>query len=116
MRKGVLRNFAKFIGKDLCQSLSFDKVAGPASVMVLKLDDWIVQQILINFNFHFLFSFNGNNFVLSQNIELAMFKSKWRNHVKLRRYFKVIIKLNRSIVHRCSGVSITNLGQIHLFF
>ena len=26
--KGVLRNFAKFIGKHLCQSLLFNKVAG----------------------------------------------------------------------------------------
>ena len=28
MRKGVLRNFANFIGKHLCQSLCFNKVAG----------------------------------------------------------------------------------------
>ena len=28
VKKGVLRNFAKFIGKDLCQSLFFNKVAG----------------------------------------------------------------------------------------
>ena len=28
VRKGVLRNFAKFTGKHLCQSLFFDKVAG----------------------------------------------------------------------------------------
>ena len=27
-KKGVLRNFAKFTGKHLCQSLYFDKVAG----------------------------------------------------------------------------------------
>ena len=28
VRQGVLRNFAKFTGKHLCQSLFFDKVAG----------------------------------------------------------------------------------------
>ena len=28
LRKGVLRNFAKFTGKHLCQSLFFNKVAG----------------------------------------------------------------------------------------
>ena len=28
VRKGVLRNFAKFTGKDLCQSHFFNKVAG----------------------------------------------------------------------------------------
>ena len=27
-KKGVLRNFAKFTGKHLCQSLFFNKVAG----------------------------------------------------------------------------------------
>ena len=29
VRKGILRNFAKFTGKHLCQSLFFNKVAGP---------------------------------------------------------------------------------------
>ena len=28
-KKGVLRNFAKFTGKHLCQDLLFNKVAGP---------------------------------------------------------------------------------------
>ena len=28
VKKGVLRNFAKFTGKDLCQSHFFNKVAG----------------------------------------------------------------------------------------
>ena len=28
MKKGVLRNFAKFAGKHLCQSLIFNKVVG----------------------------------------------------------------------------------------
>ena len=28
MKKGVLRNFTKFTGKQLCQSLFFNKVAG----------------------------------------------------------------------------------------
>ena len=28
LRKGILRNFAKFTGKHLCQSLFFNKVAG----------------------------------------------------------------------------------------
>ena len=30
VRKGVLRNFVKFAGKHLCQSLFINKVAGPA--------------------------------------------------------------------------------------
>ena len=34
--KGVLRNFAKFTGKRLCQSLFFNKVAGLRSATLLK--------------------------------------------------------------------------------
>ena len=33
-KKGVLRNFAKFIEKHLCQSLYFNKVAGLSSTLV----------------------------------------------------------------------------------
>ena len=35
-KKGVLRNFAKFIGKHLCQSLFFNKVAGRKPACLLK--------------------------------------------------------------------------------
>ena len=37
-KKGILRNFAKFTGKRLCQSLFFDKVAGlrPANLFLKK--------------------------------------------------------------------------------
>ena len=35
-KKGVLRNFAKFTGKNLCQSLFFNKVAGLRPATVLK--------------------------------------------------------------------------------
>ena len=35
-KKGVLRNFAKFIGKHLCQNLFFDKVAGLRPETLLK--------------------------------------------------------------------------------
>ena len=37
LRKGVLRNIAKFIGKYLCQSLLFNKVAGLWSLLSIKL-------------------------------------------------------------------------------
>ena len=33
VKKGILRNFAKFTGKHLCQSLFFNKVAGEASFL-----------------------------------------------------------------------------------
>ena len=35
-RKGVLRNFAKFTGKQLCQSLFFNKVAGCLSLQLYE--------------------------------------------------------------------------------
>ena len=38
--KGVLRNFAKFTGKHLCQSLFFNKVAGLRPVTLLKKRLW----------------------------------------------------------------------------
>ena len=31
MKKGILRNFTKFAAKNLCQSLFFNKVAGPCT-------------------------------------------------------------------------------------
>ena len=40
MKKGVLRNFAKFKGKYLCQSLFFDKVAGLSHAALLKKRPW----------------------------------------------------------------------------
>ena len=36
VKKGVLRNFLKFTGKHLCQSLFFNKVAGSACNFIKK--------------------------------------------------------------------------------
>ena len=36
LKKGVLRNFTKFAGKHLCQSLFFKKVTGPATLLKNK--------------------------------------------------------------------------------
>ena len=49
---GVLRNFAKFTGKQLCQSLFFNKVAGLWSTTLLKKRDpgtGVLLRILRNF-------------------------------------------------------------------
>ena len=40
LRKGVHRNFAKFTGKHLCQSLLFNKVAGFRPSTLLKKSLW----------------------------------------------------------------------------
>ena len=39
-KKGVLRNFTKFTGKHLCQSLFFHKVAGLGPATLLKKRLW----------------------------------------------------------------------------
>ena len=41
MKKGVLENFAKFLGKHLCQSLFFNKVAGLRPATLLKKRLWL---------------------------------------------------------------------------
>ena len=40
LSKGVLRNFTKFTGKHLCQSLYLNKVAGMRSAILLKKRLW----------------------------------------------------------------------------
>ena len=40
VNKGILRNFATFTGKRLCQSLFFNKVAGPRPAILLKKRLW----------------------------------------------------------------------------
>ena len=40
VKKGVLRNFAKFTGKHLCQSVFFNKVAGLRPATLLKKRLW----------------------------------------------------------------------------
>ena len=48
VKKGVLKNFAKFIEKQLCQSLFFNKVAGLKSKTLLKKELWH-RRISMNF-------------------------------------------------------------------
>ena len=45
--KGVLRNFSKFTGKHLCQSLFFNKVAGGACNFIKK--ETLAQVFPVNF-------------------------------------------------------------------
>ena len=40
IREGVLRNFVKFTGKHLCQSLFFNNIVGPRAASVLKKRLW----------------------------------------------------------------------------
>ena len=42
-KKGILRNFAKFTGKHLCQSLFFNKVAGVTYMLLIFMSKKIVH-------------------------------------------------------------------------
>ena len=57
MKKGVLRNFTKFTGKQLRQSLFFNKVADLKSVTLLKTDSGtgVFLRILRNFQEHLFY-------------------------------------------------------------
>ena len=51
-KKGVLENFAKFAGKNLCHSLFFNEVAGPWwSVNFNKVTGWACNFIKFNLIF-----------------------------------------------------------------
>ena len=62
-KKGVLRNFAKFTGKHLCQSLFFNKVAG--------LQDWY-RSFPVNF-----VKFLKHLFHRTSLVAASVISSKW---------------------------------------
>ena len=49
-KKGVLRNLAKFTGKDLCQSLFFNKVAGLRTPFLTEPLWWLLLYISLSFS------------------------------------------------------------------
>ena len=57
-KKDVLRNFTKFTGKHLCQSLFFNKVAGPRTCFFIGHLWWLLLQFIIIFIIHY---FNGKD-------------------------------------------------------
>ena len=73
-KKVILRSFAKFTGKQLCQSLFFNKVAGlrPAGCSKLILDknthhnnsDWMCSLLSLNNFPTFLFAYDSEYFVV----------------------------------------------------
>ena len=57
-KKDVLRNFTKFTGKHLCQSLFFNKVAGPRTCFFIGHLWWLLLQFIIISIIHY---FNGKD-------------------------------------------------------
>ena len=97
--KGVLRNFAKFTGKHLCQSLSFNKVADLSPAKLLKKMLWrrcfpvnfakflrtpflqntsgrllLSIKLLMILKFIFMFSFRSVRWVTSLKVEKWFFQ------------------------------------------
>ena len=81
-RKGALRNFAKFTGKHLCQSLFFDKVEGLRPATLLKRRVW-----------HRCFPVNFRKF-LKTPFFIAMFFCIFRD--LYQRYKHLLLKVHRS--------------------
>ena len=76
-RKGVLRNFAKFMGKHLCQSLFFNKVYYWYIQNFLK-PFYIILKFLVFFKtilYHFEISFTTFFVILCFKINLAVYSS-----------------------------------------
>ena len=75
VRKSVLRNFAKFTGKHLCQSLFFNKVAGLRPETLLKKRLWHMR-FPVNFPKFLRTPFLHNT---SGRLLLDRIKCSWQN-------------------------------------
>ena len=69
-KKGVLRNFAKFTGKHLCQSLFFNKVAGPRPKACNFIKNETPEQAPSKM---LLFRFSKGNKILGTNLGIVFF-------------------------------------------
>ena len=76
MEKGVLRNYTKFTGKDLCQSLFFSKVTSSRSATSLKKRLWY-KCFPVNFakflRTPFLQNTSGRLLLIFEEIDIDMF-------------------------------------------
>ena len=86
VRKGVLRNFAKFTGKHLCQSLFFNKVAGlsPQNTFLQNNSGRLLLFVVHNAKYHWRLVPFGRSF----DDDCIIF-SKRADHI---RHVKTILK------------------------
>ena len=77
--KGVLRNFAKFTGKDLCRSLFFSNVAGPKPFPV-NFAKFLRTPFIIEHLWWLLLS------ILNENIRKLEICLKWFNRALILLY------------------------------
>ena len=78
-KKGVLRNFAKFTEKHLCQSLFFNKVAGLRPATLLKKRLWH-RCFSVNFA-----KFLRTSFIIEHLWWLLLWLSEWMFTVKVHK-------------------------------
>ena len=124
-KKGVLRNFAKFTGKHLCQSLFFNNVAGLKACNFIEKDN-LAQVFSMNFA-KFLNTFfyrtppmaasvYYHEWIINQILNrIITMKPHWRYLKKLFRNFLLPTMENfqphkvYSHVHCCTNENTTNL-------
>ena len=87
VKKGVLRNFTKFTGKHLCQSLFFSKVAGLMPATLLKKRLWH-SRFPVNFakflRIHFLQNTSGRLLLCQVNLNV---KISAKSYYSIRKLF-----------------------------
>ena len=95
MKKGVLENFAKFTGKNLSQSLFFNKVAGLRSAILLKKGDTgtgVFLGILWNFQEHLFYRTRLRLLLYLRLRSFHIGRSKYFLHFDVIKIFKTIME------------------------
>ena len=93
-KKGILKNFAKFTGKQLCQSLLFNKAAGLKPAILLKRKLWH-RCFLMNFCETFKNTFFVKHLRWLLLLLLGTFFST------LHHYFHQVKNLQKAIILNC---------------
>ena len=96
-KKGVLRNFTKFTGKHLCQSLFFNKVAVLSTSTLLKKRPW-----------HSCFPVNFEKFLRTPFLTKHL---RWL-HLKMRFFTSFHCTKKWSFRSRISSVNVTKSGLV----
>ena len=99
-KKGALRNFTKFTGKHLCQSLFSNKVAGLRPATLLKKRPWH-RCFLMNFT-----KFLRTPFYIEHLWCLLLFDSYFMFIAKGKLYFSLICSFYCCLVKRSWGLKV----------
>ena len=108
IKKGVLRNFSKFIAKHLCQSLFFDKVAGLRPAALLKKRLW--HKFFRHTGIPGLWTLNSRRWILDSGLwTLDTVVDCWRTESEpslwfcLIKWLKILwVRISKDHGHACS--------------